>query len=213
MTGEIFMGKKLWWISPGHLANFPWPYVTLIFTCELFERYFSKRSPLTYTWKEKLTIKYTVHVDLTVENLLHIKKFSKNCLKSAILYNIKLYIKIYYHNVTQRSLGDYCKQSRHRGISIVTSYQVIIKLPYVTWFWYSTSYRMLYNDLKLILMAEILNWKAIHNLLCSISSNNTQVLRTWGGGFQEKGNWNLKGIISSNKIEFNKVNRKSFTVS
>ena len=150
---------------------------------------------------------------MTVENLLHIKKFSKNCLKSAILYNIKLYIKIYYDNVIQRSLGDYCKQSRHRGISIVTSYQVIIKLPYVTWFWYSTSYRMLYNDLKLILMAEILNWKAIHNLLCSISSNNTQVLRTWGGGFQEKGNWNLKGIISSNKIEFNKVNRKSFTVA
>ena len=29
-------------------------------------------------------------------------------------------INIYYYNVTQRSLGDYCKQSRHRGIRNAT---------------------------------------------------------------------------------------------
>ena len=29
--------------------------------------------------KRKLTIKYTIRLDLTVENLLHIKKFSLNC--------------------------------------------------------------------------------------------------------------------------------------
>ena len=29
-------------------------------------------------------------------------------------------IKIYYHSVTQRRLGYYCEQSRHRGISTAT---------------------------------------------------------------------------------------------
>ena len=81
-----------------HLANFPWAYVTLIFTCELFRIYCGSTPFVFYlltSWKKpqkyqnpkrkgKLTIKYTIRVDLTVESLLHIK-FSKNCWKSAVL--------------------------------------------------------------------------------------------------------------------------------
>ena len=38
--------------------------------------------------KRKLTIKYTIRVDLTVENLLHIKKFSLNFWKVLYYQNI-----------------------------------------------------------------------------------------------------------------------------
>ena len=84
----MLMGKKLRPISPGHLANFPWSYVTLIFTLNFFylltnwtkyEKYKNLKG------KGKLTVKCTIRLDLTVENLLHIKKFPENYWKSAIL--------------------------------------------------------------------------------------------------------------------------------
>ena len=80
LTGEI-----LWPISPEHLANFPWPYVTLIFIV-IFSEYTVEANYVLFllaNWtkhekcknpkgKGKLTRKYTIRVDVTVENLSHI---------------------------------------------------------------------------------------------------------------------------------------------
>ena len=118
-------GKKLWPISPRHLASFPWPYVNVWnFQNTLWKQAVCFFYLLT-NWKKHVVQKpqrerkrdHKKHNSCRFDcwNLLHIKKFSKNCWKSSI-YTIKIYC----HNVTQRSLGEYCKQSRYRGIGIAT---------------------------------------------------------------------------------------------
>ena len=117
-------GEKIMTNFPRHLAKFPWPYVN-VWT---FQNILWKQAMcffyLLTNWKKHVVQNPKGRGKLTIKNnscrfdcwsLLHIKKFSKNCWKSSI-YTIKIYC----HNVAQRSLGDYCKQSRYRGIGIAT---------------------------------------------------------------------------------------------
>ena len=89
--------KKIVTDFPRRPGSFPLPYVTLIFTCEFFRIYCGSKLCVFFfyllkhkNWtkyekyknpkvKGKLTIKCTFRVDLTLENRLHIKTFSKDC--------------------------------------------------------------------------------------------------------------------------------------